>query len=423
MHPRFDRAAALGFDLAPARGTAAMTARTRAGARVWTLAPAGAWAGVAVCVIGTAATTINAALLSPLIPPIADRFHVSVAAAGQLGTLTATFGAIVALLVAPTLDRAPRRTWLRLECAILVVATTLTALAPSFAWLFAARALAGIGGAFIFGVCLATVGDLLPDGERRNRAVGLVASAATLGAGLGLPVITQIEASAGWRWAAAAPLPLLALFFLGTAWLPAVAPSSERRSWRNGRRAALASRAAIRVQLGNIATAAVWFAWMLYLGAYARDGLHVGPGRLSLLFAASGAGELLGNNLAPLALSRRPALRVGATAALLLAASLAGVATATAWTWLLFPCVLLASGAAAAIFTVLGILVLDVDSAARGAGAALFSAGFEIGGLLGMGGAGAVLALSGSYPLVYALLGAIPLVALAAWTRDARQAA
>ena len=116
--------------------------------------------------------------------------------------------------MAPWLDRRSRGFWLRLESLILLVATVLTVLAPTVTWLFAARALAGIGGAIIFGICLAAVSEIFADGTQRNRALSYVGTAATLGALMGLPILTKIDEIAGWR-AAVAVTALLVVVLLG----------------------------------------------------------------------------------------------------------------------------------------------------------------------------------------------------------------
>src|SRR5688572_2883218 len=154
------------------------------------LASASQRALLIVLAVGGFTSALNVTLLSPLLVDIARTFDVSEAAAGQLATLTAASSGLMAITVAPWMDRYPRRFWLRLECALLTVGTLISALAPGFAWMFLGRVIAGIGGAVIGASCLAACGDLFPDKGDRNRAIGLINSAFTLGAVVGLPIVT-----------------------------------------------------------------------------------------------------------------------------------------------------------------------------------------------------------------------------------------
>src|SRR5690606_8658405 len=203
------------------------------------------WLMVVVLSLGAVTTTLNVTLLSPLLPHIAREFNVSDATAGQLGTLTAAAAAIVAILVTPLFDRYPRRLVLQLEAILLGGATVFAIIAPSFGILALSRALAGVGGAIIFGMCLATAADIYIVAAGRNRTVGIVSTAGTLGTIIGLPALTQIAAVANWRMAIGLMVPLTVLLFAGTFVLPGRAPgpaSAARPSWLGSYRLVLASR-------------------------------------------------------------------------------------------------------------------------------------------------------------------------------------
>src|SRR5688500_10787579 len=83
-----------------------------------------------VLAVGGFTSALNVTLLSPLLVDIARTFDVSEAAAGQLATLTAASSGVMAITVAPWMDRYPRRFWLRLDSALLTVGTLNSALAP-----------------------------------------------------------------------------------------------------------------------------------------------------------------------------------------------------------------------------------------------------------------------------------------------------
>src|SRR5215210_5365718 len=110
-----------------------------------------------ILALGAFTTALNVTLLSPLLTSIASDLGVGAPTAGQLATLTAGSSGVMALVVAPWMDRFSRATWIRLECGLLTAGSILSATAPSFGWLFVGRALAGIGGAVIGASCLAAV--------------------------------------------------------------------------------------------------------------------------------------------------------------------------------------------------------------------------------------------------------------------------
>jgi DHA1 family inner membrane transport protein len=147
--------------------------------------------------LGAFTTAVNVTLLSPLLTRIAAEFRVSDPTAGQLATLTAGASGLTALLVAPWTDRYSRAVWLRAECSVLTIGSVLSALAPSFGWLFVGRIIAGIGGAVIGANCLAAVSDLYAERHARNRALGLISTAFTLGAVVGLPILTLVASRTG----------------------------------------------------------------------------------------------------------------------------------------------------------------------------------------------------------------------------------
>lgn len=365
---------------------------------------------------GAFTTALNVTLLSPLLVDIAADFNVSEAAAGQLATLTAASSGVMAVLVAPWMDRYSRAFWLRLECSLLFLGTLLSALAPGFGWMFLGRSLAGIGGAVIGASCPAACGDLYADPAARNRALGLISSAFTLGAVFGLPLITLIADRSDWRWAIAVPAPLAMLVFAGGAQLPrgAKAPSESLwHSWVSGYRRVLGSGETVWLLAAAIAFMVVWFGWLIYFGAYVETVFAVGATMLAILFLAGGAAELAGNNLAPALLHHWSPRVVGSLAVAVAAVNLLLVGVAYDQRWTLFPFVAIGSAVGAVLFISVNVALLDSLPSDRGAVMSLQSACLELGGAVGVAATGAGLALLDDYAMVYRLLGLVmPVVAL-----------
>ena len=383
------------------------------------------WPMIAVLVAGAFATALNVTLLSPLLKDIAAEFDVSDSTTGQLATLTAACSGLTALLAAPWMDRWSRRAWVRFECVLLAAGTLLSALAPSFGLLLAARVVAGIGGAIIFANCLAATADLFPDPHQRNRVIGLLNTAATLGAVVGLPALTQIADAAGWRWAVATVLAPVALVLAGAGRLPGAAPTARGplwQGWWSGYRRVLANRETTWLLALLVVLFVVWFGWLIYFGAFAETAFGVGAGALSVLFLVGGAAEIAAGNATPFLLRRRSPASITRVAVLLLAADLLLVGIAWANAWALAPFIVVASAASTTIFVCVSILLLDSFPPARGAVMSLQSAVLELGGALGAASFGAALALLDDYEASYRLLGVVAPLALVCLALSARHA-
>ena len=373
------------------------------------------WPMVAVLVAGAFVTALNVTLLSPLLKGIAADFDVSDSATGQLATLTAACSGLTALLAAPWMDRWSRRAWLRFECALLAVGTLLSALAPTFGLLLAARAIAGVGGAIIFANCLAATADLFPDTAQRNRVIGLLNTAATLGAVVGLPALTQIADAAGWRWAVAVVLVPAAIVLAGTGKLPGTVPTARGSLWQGwwtGYRRVLRSGETTWLLGLLIVLFVVWFGWLIYFGAFAETAFGAGAGALSALFLVGGGGEIVAGNVTPMLLRRRSPRAIARVAVIVLTVDLLLVGIVWTGAWGLAPFIVVASAASTALFVCVSILLLDSLPAARGAVMSLQSAVLELGGSLGAAGFGVALALSDDYEASYRLLGLLAPLAL-----------
>jgi predicted MFS family arabinose efflux permease len=382
----------------------------------------------AVLATGAFTTMMHATLLSPLLKDIAADLQVSDAAVGQLATLYAGLAAVVAFAVVPLMDRYSRRAMLRFECGVLAGATIISALAPSYPWLVVGRGLAGIGGAFIFAVCMAAAGDLFADPVERNRRIGILASAASVALIAGQPILTQISARAGWRWAVASTLvpPLIVLF--GTRWLPGTALQLEVGRlgdlYRQRYRQVLASRETIWLLAVFIVMLSVYGAVSVYLGGYLKTELGAGPNATSLAFLVGGICFTLGSFVVPRIIERRPKHWVHGAFTGLLGLNLLGVGII----YTSIPSAVVFAGAVAflcaSLYLITGILLLDSLPEARGAVMALQSAGSEVGVTIGAAWGGAALAVGGNdYVAMYrglALLLPFVVLCLALSARSAR---
>jgi EmrB/QacA subfamily drug resistance transporter len=73
-------------------------------------------------------------------------------------------------------------------------------LATSQAWLLAARAVQGVGGAIVAPAALALIATTFPEGRARSRAMGVYAAMSVAGAAVGLIAGGLLVTYASWRW-------------------------------------------------------------------------------------------------------------------------------------------------------------------------------------------------------------------------------
>jgi EmrB/QacA subfamily drug resistance transporter len=102
-------------------------------------------------------------------------------------------------------------------------------LAPSPAWLLAARAGQGAGGAIVAPTALALIATTFPEGPPRNRAMGVYAATSGIGSAAGLIAGSLLVTYASWRWVLFVNVPIGIAIALAA---PAVLPAAARRPGR-----------------------------------------------------------------------------------------------------------------------------------------------------------------------------------------------
>jgi predicted MFS family arabinose efflux permease len=368
-----------------------------------------AWLSVAIMTLGAFVVVVNTTLLSPLLRPIAADFEITESEAGRLGTVASIVGAIAAILFAPLMDRVSLRSWFFWQTLILIGVTLGSALAPTFAWLMLARA--GSGTSMILSKSIASSAELFSDDRRRNRAIGILVSAATAGVLAGLPVVALVEDAAGWRWATASLLVPLAILISGHRILPATVPHSSSPQLRltDRYRQVLGHRRARVLLFASSILGCTYFGWLTYLGAYVEVDFGGGARDLSLIFVVAGIGELIGNNFVPNALRRWSAPNVYAVCGVGYAGALAAGGIGTQWMVTAFITSTFISVTSAGQYIAVNILLLDAIPTARGTAISLAAAAMAVGGAIGVAVAGFALDAAGDYGSAFRVLAlAIP---------------
>ena len=294
-------------------------------------------------------------------------------------------------------DRWGRRRTLMGGLLLFSAASALCGLAPTLAWLIAARALQGLGAATLMALAMALVAQAVPQGQT-GRAMGLLGTMSAVGTALGPTLGGLLVAALGWRavFLAGVPLGLAALWLVRRA-LPAddthdaVAPAAARAGFAGSlRRPAVAaglvmSALVASVMMATLVVGPFHLAGALGLGA-AGVGLVMSAGPVVAALAGVPAGRLVDRVGAP------PATALGLAA---IGAGCAGLALAPApWGVAGYVGPLVVATAGYALFQAANNTALMAHAAAaeRGAVAGLLNLARNLGLLAGASLMGAVFA-------------------------------
>jgi multidrug resistance protein len=253
---------------------------------------------LALLCMASFAVIFNNLIITPILPDISHDMGVRVAIAGLLVTGYAIVGGVTAIFSGPFIDRLGRKPVVVAGMSTLVVATVLSALAPNFLSLMAARALAGMGVACLTPAVFAAVGDYFSY-EERGRAMSWVISANTSASILGVPAGALISGLLSWRWTFAL-LSVLSLAFAAMLFrkLPRDAPRPAGGT--GGMRAVgivLRDGGTRMALFSNYLATSYWFVFATYMGAYFHDEFGLAKWALGGLTMIMGFGVLLGSNV------------------------------------------------------------------------------------------------------------------------------
>ncbi len=172
---------------------------------------------------------LDATIVNIALPHIQQALHFSTTSLSWvLNAYTLTFGGLL-LLGGRAGDILGRRRVFIFGIALFTFASLLGGLATSSAWLLAARALQGVGGAIASPTALALITTNFPEGEERNRAFGVFAAVAVAGGSIGLLAGGMLTSWLSWRWVLFVNVPIGVLLALLA---PMYITESERQPGR-----------------------------------------------------------------------------------------------------------------------------------------------------------------------------------------------
>ncbi|MFD4541785.1 MFS transporter [Streptomyces bauhiniae] len=231
-----------------------------------------------------------------LLPDVADDLHISIPTAGHLVSAYALGVVIGAPLLAAVTARMSRRTVLIGLMAVFVAGNALSAFAPGYESLLAARFLSGLPHGAFFGVgAVVATGMVAP--ERKARSVSLMFLGLTVANVAGVPVATLMGQHLGWR---ATFLGVSAIGLAAIAALALLIPRDHTHATAAGLRHELAALKSLPVWLAlgtTVAGFGALFAAYSYVTPMLTDSAGFAPASVTLLLALFGVGATAGNLL------------------------------------------------------------------------------------------------------------------------------
>ncbi|MFE0102183.1 MFS transporter [Streptomyces sp. NPDC059009] len=231
-----------------------------------------------------------------LLPNVADDLHISLPTAGHLVSAYALGVVIGAPLLAAVTAKLPRRRVLIGLMVLFVVGNALSAAAPDYHLLMAARFLSGLPHGAFFGVgAVVATGLVAP--ERKARSVSLMFLGLTVANIVGVPVATAMGQQLGWR---ATFLAVSAIGLAAIASLALLVPADHGHDEAVGLRGELRALGSVPVWLAlgtTVAGFGALFAAYSYITPMLTDAAGYAEGTVTLLLALFGVGATAGNLL------------------------------------------------------------------------------------------------------------------------------
>ncbi|MFE7861027.1 MFS transporter, partial [Streptomyces sp. NPDC057403] len=231
-----------------------------------------------------------------LLPDVATDLHVSIPTAGHLVSAYALGVVIGAPLLAALTARMSRRTVLIGLMALFVAGNALSAFAPGYDSLLAARFLSGLPHGAFFGVGAVVATNMVAP-ERKARSVSLMFLGLTVANIAGVPVATLMGQHLGWR---ATFLGVSAIGLAAIAALALLIPHDHTQAPAAGLRRELSALRSLPVWLAlgtTVAGFGALFSAYSYITPMLTDAAGYADTSVTLLLALFGVGATIGNLL------------------------------------------------------------------------------------------------------------------------------
>ncbi|WP_345770496.1 MFS transporter [Blastococcus saxobsidens] len=349
-----------------------------------------------------------------LLPDIAEGVGIDIPTAGHVISFYALGVVVGAPVIAALGTRLPRRALLLGLMAAFIVGNALTALAPGYGSLLAARFLAGVPHGAYFGVASLVAASLVAP-HLRGRAVSSVMLGLAIANVAGVPAATWLGQEFGWRSAYWAVVVIGALTIAAISAVVPGAPGNRAATVRSELGALRRPQVLLTLVVGVVGFGGM-FAVYSYVAPLVTEVTGMSRGTIPWVLFAFGLGGVvgtaLGGRLADLALFRSLVGTMVATGVLLALVPLAARTPVT-----IVALIFTVGAAASALVVCLQIRLMQVAGEAQMLGAALNHSALNAANALGAWLGGLVIAAGLGYTapgMVGAGLAALGLVALTA---------
>jgi DHA1 family inner membrane transport protein len=336
-----------------------------------------------------------------LLPQIADGVDISIPTAGHVVSAYAIGVVVGAPVLAGLGARFPRRTLLVALMVAYALGNLLSALAPSYATLMAARFLTGLPHGAYFGVASLVAADLAPPGGKA-RAVSRVLLGLSVANVAGVPLATWVGQAFGWRVAFAMATVLATATAVSVLRVVPLIAADRAATFRRELTALRRPQVWLALATGGIGGGGM-FAVYSYISPIMTDRAGLREALVPVVLAIWGAGMVAGNLIAGRLMDWRPhRAMVGAFVAM---AVIFGTFAFTSASPVLAPITVFFLGMALMLPTGLQMRLMEVAGDAQTLGAALNHSAFNIANALGAWLGGVVLAagLGLTAPMVVAV--------------------
>lgn len=230
-----------------------------------------------------------------MLQTIATGVGVSIPAAGMLVSAYAIGVTLGAPFMTLLLGRWPRRRALIALMAIFALGNILSALAPQYAGLMAARVVTSLAHGAFFGIGSVVAASLVPR-ERQASAVAMMFLGLTIANIGGVPAATWLSEHLGWRQSFGA---IGALGVLAMAALLAFLPAGSKGQTTQVRRElkVLARPVVLQALLTTVLSSAAMFALYTYINPVLQAFTGASPGFITMMLALIGIGFTVGNTI------------------------------------------------------------------------------------------------------------------------------
>lgn len=254
--------------------------------------------------------TLSFVGLAPFFPEMARDLNTTVPRLGQVVTAVLLLGSALGLVIGPLADEYGHRRLMVLGMIAVAIAMVGIGLAPSYPFLLATSPAGGLGGAAVLALPPA-IAAMRFVGAPRRRAIGWTVASMAIAAVGGVPVLTTIGGTVGWR------VMFIGFGFaaLGGAWLVrgSLPPDADRRqallrpsSLWVAYQPLLRDRPTLKLFGATAMRTACWVGLLTYFGAYLNEDLGLSTRQVGLAYMVGGAGYCLGSLAAGSRLSGLP---------------------------------------------------------------------------------------------------------------------